>query len=196
MVIPKHIVDDFKTNRKDITPPLPYILRLVPLCFYLSIVAAVVLCSVFLLQIAVATDNIQKDTRATESILAEAKQTDEQRGKLEARIIQATDLQAWAEGSLPVQPLAVSAARSIESGSMLSDLRIDRDSGAPSSIRFGMRVAATSPDQIERTTTALTDQAYRVVQPQRTLSEGQIDFRATLVSPSGRAADSPAPDSP
>lgn len=193
MILPKLTVDDFKEERRDVTPPLPIVLRIVPLLFYLSIFAALVLCSIFLVQIQVAASSIKTYEQGIADVKADMENTATMRTQLEGRILRATDVQNWVEGSTPVQPLAVAAARSISPDSMLADLRLDRDPDSPASIRFGMRVSASTMEQIDKTTTALGDQHYRVIQPQQTLSDGQIDYRATLVSPGGSSSGATAP---
>lgn len=181
MILPQHVIDDFKTNRKDITPPLPVVARLVPILFYLSIFASIVLCSLFLVQIRLA--DVRKATyeQGKEAAQTETNNVAAQKKAMEDRILRARDVQGWVEGSLPVQPLAVSIARSMAPGASLSSLRLTRQEEAPANIKLTMSVATTSIEQIERTTSAVSQQNFRVVQPQQSFSQGQIDYTATLV---------------
>jgi hypothetical protein len=181
VILPKYSIDDFKTERKDISPPLPAILKLVPIFLYLSLVALVVLASLFFAQLRIATGNIETHRAGMEAAKAQIAQLGTQRTQLEAQILKATDIQRWVEGSQPLQPLLVAITRSIEQNAALADLKMERDAENPSSLKIGMRIATTLPRQLEKTTDAISSQNFRVVQPEQTLAEGEINYRATIV---------------
>lgn len=181
MIIPKSIVDDFKTERKNITPPLPSILRLVPILFYTSVVALVVLVSVFLLQLKFANDSIATYRAALADVGSQMSQLGSERKQVEDRILRATDVQRWVEGSMPVQPLVVTIARSIGKDANLGDLDLKRELESPENMKIGMRIGTTSVAQLEKTTDAITKENFRLVQPEQTLTEGEINYQATIV---------------
>ena len=181
MILPKDIADDFKTDRKDITPPLPAILRLVPILFYLTVVSAMILCGLFLYQLKLANDNILAAKSGLAEAQAQVVTAAAERKQLEAQILRATDVQGWVEGSRPLQPLVVAVARSIGEEASLADLKLDRDEESPSSLKLAMRIGTSSATQLEETTDAIARENFRLLQPEQTLAEGQINYRATIV---------------
>lgn len=181
MILPKDIADDFKTDRKDTTPPLPAILRLVPILFYLTVVSAMILCGLFLYQLKLANDNILAAKSGLAEAQAQVVTAAAERKQLEAQILRATDVQGWVEGSRPLQPLVVAVARSIGEEASLADLKIDRDEESPSNLKLAMRIGTSSATQLEETTDAIARENFRLLQPEQTLAEGQINYRATIV---------------
>jgi len=181
MILPKDIADDFKTDRKDITPPLPAILRLVPILFYLTVISAMILCGLFLYQLKLANDNILAAKSGLAEAQAQVVTAAAERKQLEAQILRATDVQGWVEGSRPLQPLVVAVARSIGEEASLADLKIDRDEESPSNLKLAMRIGTSSATQLEETTDAIARENFRLLQPEQTLAEGQINYRATIV---------------
>lgn len=181
MIIPKSTVDDFKTERKNITPPLPAVLRLVPILFYTSVLALLILVSVFLMQLKFANDSIAKYKEGLAGVAGEMAQLGTERKKVEGRILRATDVQRWVEGSMPIQPLVVSIARSIGKDANLGGLSLQRDAEAPATMKVGMKVSTTSVAQLEKTTDAIAQENYRPVQPEQSLAEGEINYQATIV---------------
>jgi len=193
MILPKDIADDFKTDRKDITPPLPAILRLVPILFYLTVVSAMILCGLFLYQLKLANDNILAAKSGLAEAQAQVVTAAAERKQLEAQILRATDVQGWVEGSRPLQPLVVAVARSIGEEASLADLKIDRDEESPSNLNLAMRIGTSSATQLEETTDAIARENFRLLQPEQTLAEGQINYRATIVPLSVVPAETATP---
>ena len=193
MILPKDIADDFKTDRKDITPPLPAILRLVPILFYLTVVSAMILCGLFLYQLKLANDNILAAKSGLAEAQAQVVTAAAERKQLEAQILRATDVQGWVEGSRPLQPLVVAVARSIGEEASLADLKIDRDEESPSNLKLAMRIGTSSATQLEETTDAIARENFRLLQPEQTLAEGQINYRATIVPLSVVPAETATP---
>jgi hypothetical protein len=181
MILPKDIADDFKTDRKDILPPLPAVLRLVPILFYLTVISSVILCALFFYQLKLANDSIQTAKAGLAEAQAQVASTAAERKLLESQILRATDVQGWVEGSRPLQPLVVAVARSIKEEASLADLKLDRDEESPSSLKLAMRIGTSSPTQLEETTDAISKENFRLLQPEQTLAEGQINYRATIV---------------
>lgn len=181
MQVSANQIDDFKTDRKDITPPLPVILRLVPLLFYCSIAVAVILSALFFLQFRLATE--KRDFHLANARDFES-QTTAARGKrtaLEAQIKKAMDIENWVAGSRPVQPLLVDITRSMDPKSAILDLRVTRDADSPSQLSLAMRLSTASTKQLDRTLETLAAQEFRTFSPTQSFNKGELDYRATLV---------------
>jgi len=174
-------IDDFKTDRKDITPPLPMVLRLVPILFYCSIAVAVILSSIFFIQFRLGIKKRDSHKAQAAVLNTQTQEARNQRAALESQIKKATDIQDWVQGSRPIQPLLVEITRSMAPKSSILDLRLDRSPDDPSQIRMGLKVGTDSTKQIDLTMERIATLGYRAFSPTRELGRGELDYKATLV---------------
>lgn len=193
MQITDRHIDDFKSDRKDITPPLPVVLRLVPILFYCSIAIAVILSSLFFLQFRLAIKKRDDHKAQVASLNAQTQEAKGQRSALEAQIKKATDVQSWVESARPIQPLVVEITRSMTGRSSIADLRLDRAADDPSQIKLTMKIGTDSTKQLDITMEKIAALDYRAFSPTRELGRGELDYKATLVRRNLRQAGEEQP---
>lgn len=181
MLIAENGIDDFKTERKDISPPLPMIMRLVPLLFYLSLLFLLVVGSVASIHAKFSSDQRTAVLARIESLKKEIADTKSRRGLLEKEISQALDLEAWVLASMPLQPLVVSIIRSMGADSEVVELSLERDADTPSQLRIGLLLNTASDKQLERTLEAIRGMHYREFNPTQTRVQGNLDYKANLL---------------
>lgn len=181
MQLLEHPIDDFKSERKDIMPPLPVVLRLVPLLFYCSIAVAVILSSLFAIQLKLAVQKRDNHKSQTGSIAAQTQEARNERTSLETEINKARDIQSWVAGSRPLQPLIAAITRSMGPSSSIVDLRLDRDADNPSQIKMGLRIGTDSTKQLDITVDKITAMNFRTFSPTQTLGRGELDYKVTLM---------------
>lgn len=174
-------IDDFKTDRKDIMPPLPMVFRLVPILFYGALAFMVVISGVALYQSKVATQRRDAIQRKVASLKAEIAKLKTDRAALEARIREATDLENWVLASMPLQPLIVAIVRSMAPNSSIVALKLERDADTPSQLRLGLRLNTDSDKQLEDTLGVIRDMHYREFSPTQTRVRGDLDYKASLL---------------
>ncbi len=174
-------IDDFKTDRKDIMPPLPMVFRLVPILFYCAIVFALVVGSVAFWNARVATQRRDAIRQQVESLNSEIAQTKSSRAALEAQIREATDLENWVLASMPLQPLVVAIVRSMSPNSSIVELNLERDAETPSQLRLRLRLNTDSDKQLDQTLEAIKGMHYREFSPTQTRVRGDLDYKASLL---------------
>ena len=191
-------IDDFKIDRKGITPPLPTVLRLVPLLLYCSIAVTISLCSVYFVQFRQSVQKRDQHKANTLKVAAEAQTSRNERTALEVQIKIATDIESWVAGSRPLQPLIIEIARSMGSRSTIVDLHLDRDANAPAQLKLDIKLGTDSTKQLDFTLDKIAAQKYRAFSPRQTLGRSELDYSATLVwqNPSVRALQTPPPSAP
>ena len=181
MLISETRIDDFKTDRKDIAPPLPMVMRLVPILFYLSLLFLVVVGSVASLHAKLSSDQRKNVIARIESLKSQIEQSKTQRASLENEISEALDLEAWVLASMPLQPRIMAIIRSMGPESEIVDLTLERDAETPSQLRLGLKLNSSSDKQLEDTLAAIKDLDYREFNPTQTRVQGNLDYKASLL---------------
>lgn len=181
MLIDPQVIDDLKTERPDVMPPLPMVARLVPILFYVSLIGSILLCGLFAFR-------LQEVSAARENYKAQEKQSKEQlqalrqsRQNLEARAKRASDLQVWTETARPLQPIIVELARALDPDSSLAELRLTRAADNPRQLRFALKLNTNTVQLLDRILQQLQARGYRSYTPEQRLARGEIDYQATLV---------------
>lgn len=180
MQIPQRILDDFKAERKDVTPPLPAALKLVPLLFYILLGAAVLLGTLFFVQLRMASDRLEALSRALDQTNGEIQEVRRKREALQERILRAQDVESWVASSRPLQPLAVAIARSVEEGASIEELRFERGDQRGPQLTMDLRLGTRGIDQLDKTVRAIEEQNYRLFSPQQNVTADHIDFKSTI----------------
>ncbi|HRJ70674.1 MAG TPA: hypothetical protein PLS03_00535 [Terrimicrobiaceae bacterium] len=174
-------IDDFKTERKGISPPLPVYLRLVPLVFYLGILATILLNGLFFVGYSQANLAMLASQKRDQELKAALAVTKQKRTELENEAKKASDIVAWIEAARPLQPLIVQIARSMEPGASIIELRLDRNAENPAQILFTLRLSSDSTRQLDLTLAKIADQNFRMFSPQQSLAKGELEYQATLM---------------
>ena len=181
MQIDAHEIDDFKTERKDVMPPLPMVFRLVPILFYCSLGFLVAVGSLAFLHSHMASakrDAVMKNIADVKSDIEKRKA---ERAALEAKIREATDLESWVLASMPLQPLVVNVIRSMAQQSSIVSLTIERDAETPSQLRMNLRLNTDSDQQLEDSLEVIRGMHYREFSPTQTRVRGDLDYKASLL---------------
>lgn len=181
MLLDETTIDDFKTDRKDIAPPLPMVMRLVPILFYLSLLFLAVIGSVASLHAKFSADQRRAVLAQIEAAKKEIEETKQQRSALEAQISEAMDLEAWVLASMPLQPLVVAVIRSMGPDSEIVEFSLERDADTPSQLRMGLKLNTGSDKQLEKTLSVIRSMNYREFNPTQTRVQGNLDYRANLI---------------
>lgn len=193
MQIDARKIDDFKTERKDLLPPLPTIFRLVPLLFYLSIVFFAVVGSVGVWHSRVAQERRVSLLGETAALQAEIEQTKAARVSLDDRTLEAMDLENWVLGSMPLQPLVVEIIRSVGTNSSIANLSLERDPETPSQLKLALTLRTDSDAQLDATLAAIRKLNYIDLSPTQSMVQGNLEYRATLLR-DDRKEGAPTPE--
>ena len=181
MLILGHQIDDFKTERKELLPPLATAFRVVPILFYGSLVFLVVVGSLATWHARLASARYQEILQQAESIKAEIASAKSARASLESKIREATNLEQWVLASMPMQPLVVEIIRSMGPSASIVELTLERDPVSPSQLKLTMVINTDSDKQIEETLSAIRRMNYREFSPTQTMVKGNLDYRASLL---------------
>ena len=173
---------DIKTERQDITKPLPRILILVPVLFCISCVAAIALNLLFFFKIKESeTAKVQWQSKI-EKEASRKSETEKEIELIKDEDRRAKDIYDWVEGSRQLQPLAVGVARSMGVKSSIEELSLVRDIENPHQIRIGLDFVNGGQEQLDSTLSAINELGYRAYSANQTSGQGgQVDYQATLI---------------
>jgi hypothetical protein len=174
-------IDDLKTDRKDIMPPLPMVFRIVPILFYGAVAFTLIVGSIALWSGRMAAQRRDTAQSRVDSLNSEIAATKANRGALEAKIREATDLENWVLASMPLQPLVVEIVRSVAPDTSIVELNLERDPETPSQLKLGLRLNSESDKQLEKTLEVIRNMHYREFSPTQTRVRGDLEYRASLL---------------
>jgi len=126
-------------------------------------------------------DSAQVAVARIEKLKSEIEEKRKARSDLEKEIAEATDLEAWTLASMPIQPLVVKIIRSMEPGSEIERLQLERDAEKPSQLRIQLILNTASEKQIEETLKVVREMNFRESNQSCTQSDGQLVYTARLV---------------
>jgi len=181
MLIAGARIDDFKTDRKGIMPPLPAVFRLVPILFYGAVAFLLVIGSVATLQLRRIERQAAQVQADISQLQASIELTKRSRAALGADIRRATDLESWVLASMPLQSLVVAIIRSMGPRASIIDLTVERDPDTPSQLRLRLRLNADSDKQLETTLETIRAMNFREFSPTQTMVRGDLDYRTKLL---------------
>jgi hypothetical protein len=181
MLIDERKIDDFKTERKDLMPPLALPFRLVPILFYLSLVFLATVGSLALWHARVASVRYQDIVQQKAAVDEEIKAIKASRATLESDYREATQLYSWVESSMPLQPLIVAIIGSMEPGSTIVDLSLERDAATPAQLKLSLTINTESDAQILKTLEVIRAMNYLEYSPTQSKVKGNLEYKAVLV---------------
>ena len=180
------LMHDLKPDRPDLSPPLPAILMLLPVLFYLSAVGSVGFGALCLMKIKQAQADEQREidgeqtaTRMRTTLLAEQKVIDDTNMK-------AKEVETWMRSTKPLMEIVAAVVNSVKTGNTLSSLRLTRSAEKPDHVDMRMEINSGGTIQQQETVQALVKaglQTFRddIVSPDKNDRNGAVTYTTTLV---------------
>ena len=173
---------DLKTERQDLTKPLPKILIIVPILFFISLIGAVFLNVLFFLKIKEADASSTDWKQRAESEIVQKKQTEVTINLIKKEEQQAQEIHKWVEGSMQMQPLALSVSRSMGPKSSIEELLLYKDKNNPHQILIQLSFINGGQKQLDDTLSAINTVGYRAYSANQSSEQGgKVNYQATLI---------------
>lgn len=154
----KTILPDFKTERTDVLPPLPAVLKVVPIGFVFSVLGLIGMAAYsFQTKKALALEeqDLRSQQQREQSEIVTLQQQ-ESRLHLEAR--QAREVQNWVSGSTEIYPLLMKIARTVSPETIISELTLGRLEENPSHLKMNLKLhSPRGSEQTETLTQEISD---------------------------------------
>jgi hypothetical protein len=183
-----NLMHDLKPERPDLTPPLPAVMMVVPVLFYLSSVASIGLGALFTIKARQAKAQEQQELAATQD---EQRKTGETRS--EFQIIEQTNNKAkevisWMESTQPLMDVVSAVVNSVKQGNTLSALRLSRNSENSGHVDMSVEINTGGNTQQQEIVQALIKAGFQTFKDNLNSGEkgdqkGAVTYTATLVKP-------------
>lgn len=176
-----NIIHDLKTERQSVSAGLPGAFKLVPVLFYLSTVASLVLSGFFYL-------SIKGHEAAQQEMHLRLSQANTEKGEYTSRqqsIVEkskrAEGIAKWLEGCHPIQPVTVAIGRSMGKDTTIAELNLNRNPEIPAHTFLQLKIDGGGSEQIEDTLNSVNALNYQTYSAQQVKGRNSTDFQATLI---------------
>ncbi len=172
---------DFKSPRTDMSRRLPSTMRMVPVIFYVVLVASVF----FIIKDwtdlnKASSDLIQANTRKEDAEAAKTKLLAE-KSQIETEKFRAEGIAKWVEGTRVMQPISVAIARAMPPETNITELVLERNADFPAQVSMLLRLVNGGANEIEKVQKSLERLHYRSHSPQQARQGDLMEFRSMLV---------------
>jgi hypothetical protein len=176
------LLHDLKTERQDLTKPLPKILIIVPFLFFISLIGAIFLNVLFFLKIKEA-DSLSGDwQQRAEGEAVQKIQTEKTIDLIKKEEQKAKEIYKWVEGAMQIQPLALSVSRSMGPKSSIEELSLYREKNNPNQILIQLSFINGGQKQLDDTLSAINRVGYRAYSANQSSEQGgKVNYQATLI---------------
>ena len=176
------LLHDLKTERQDLTKPLPKILIIVPILFFISLIGAIFLNILFFLKIKEAEALSSDWQQRAESEVFQKKQTGMTIDLIKKEEQKGQEINKWVEGSMQMQPLALSVSRSMGPKSSIEELSLYKDKNNPNQILIQLSFINGGQKQLDDTLSAINTVGYRAYSANQSSEQGgKVNYQATLI---------------
>ena len=176
------LLHDLKTERQDLTKPLPKILIIVPILFFISLIGAIFLNILFFLKIKEAEALSSDWQQRAESEVFQKKQTGMTIDLIKKEEQKGQEIHKWVEGSMQMQPLALSVSRSMGPKSSIEELSLYKDKNNPNQILIQLSFINGGQKQLDDTLSAINTVGYRAYSANQSSEQGgKVNYQATLI---------------
>ena len=181
-----NIMHDLKSDRPDLSPPLPVVMMLLPVLFYLSAVGSVGFGALCLMKIKQAQSDEQREvdseqtaSRTKTTLVAEQKVIDETHAK-------AREVETWMKSTQPLMEIVTAVVNSVKTGNTLSSLRLSRSQDKPDHVDMRVEINSGGTIQQQETVQALMKSNYQtfrddIISPDKSDRSGAVTYTTTLV---------------
>lgn len=177
----QYICHDFKTPRTDTSRRLPATFRVVPICFYLSIVAGAYFMTMDSInfrrykQLKMNAEQVKSQHEA-----AKAKFDDELKA-LEVEVARAEQVAKWIEGTRVIQPISISVARTVPRDARINELFLERNEQIPAQLGLTLKLSGATAMDVASIENELARMNYRAYSPQQSKNGETIEYHSSLV---------------
>lgn len=176
-----YLCHDFKTPRTDTSRRLPNSFRIVPVVFYLALVAGAYFITMDVIGYRSANREKAKYEQIKAQHEAEKARHDSQSSSTSVETARAQEIAKWVEGTRVMQPICVKIGRSLQAEARLSELLIERNEQLPNQLMLSMKLTGSNIQDVQKIQAGVEQLNYRAYSPSQSKQGDVIDYRSNLV---------------
>ncbi|MAS93018.1 MAG: hypothetical protein CMO55_07450 [Verrucomicrobiales bacterium] len=176
-----NIIHDLKTERQNVSSGLPAAFKLVPILFYLSAAASLILSGFFYLSIKSHEASQQQMQLRVSQATAEKNEYVARQNTIVDKSKRAEGIAKWLEGSHPLQPVTVAIGRSMGKDTTIAELNLNRNPEIPAHTFLQLKIDGGGSEQVEDTLNSINALNYQTYSAQQVKGRNSTDFQATLI---------------
>lgn len=176
-----YICHDFKTPRNDTSRRLPNSFRVVPIVFFVAMVAGAYFVTMDIIGYRAAKDEKAKFAQIKTQFDSEKAKFESQTASLNVETARAQEVAKWIEGTRVMQPICVKIGRTITSEARISELLLERNEQLPNQLVLSMKLSGGNITEVQQIQANIEQLNYRAYSPQQSKQGETIDYRANLV---------------
>lgn len=188
----QNIMHDLKPERPDLSPPLPTIMMVLPVLFYLSAVGAIGLGALFTVKAKQAQADEQTEIDAEAEVRRKIAATRQEQKIIDETHAKAKEIEAWMDSTQPMMDVVTAVLNSVSKNNTLSSLRLSRSAEKPDHVEMRIEINTGGTVQKEETVQALVKAGFQtfrddlISRGDKNDRLGDVTYTATLVkSPTG-----------
>ncbi len=183
------LMHDLKPERSDLSPPLPRVLMLLPVLFYLGAAASIALGALFTVKTKQAQSDEQRAMDEEQAVRLQITALQQDQKVVEEAQARAKEVEAWMHSTQPLMEVVTAVINSVRPGNTLSSLRLSRSPEKPEYVEMRVEINSGGTVQKEETVQALVKEGYQtfkddLVSPNKNDRLGEVTYTATLVKAS------------
>jgi hypothetical protein len=184
-----NLMHDLKPERPDLAPPLPAIMMVLPVLFYLSAVGAVGLGALFTLKTKQAQADEQREMDSEQEVRRLITALKQEQKVIDETYSKAKEVETWMDSTQPLMEVVAAVINSVKTGNTLSSLRLSRTPDKPQHVEMRIQINSGGTIQKEETVLALVKSGYQTFRddlssPDKNDRLGEVTYTATLVKSS------------
>jgi hypothetical protein len=177
----EYLCHDIKTERKDVSGGLPQGLKVVPVLFYVTLVACSSLYCYFEMSRNRAAHELLRWREAGTKFNQEVASIAQERKVIETANTWANGVAKWLEGAHNLQPLLVALGRGVGADATISEVLMSRNSEIASQIQFTLKMNSATSQVLDRTLEGIRKLDFRAYSAQQQKEGESLDYNAILV---------------
>jgi len=181
------VIHDLKNERPDLAPPLPGVMAILPVLFYLTVVGSVALSimSVMATEKAAASEESAIASEASEQAQTVLIQTE--LTAINEELARAKEVEAWVHSTRPLMTMVTSIINSVKTGNTLTSLLLARAPENPEHVDMTLLINNGGSAQVEETRNALSKEGYQAFREDtrsadRSNRMGDVTYSAVFVN--------------
>jgi len=188
----KPIMHDLKPERTDLAPPLPAILMVLPVLFYVGTAATIGLGTLFTVKTKQAQASETREMEGEQEVNRKIATLVQQQKVIEETTSRATEVVSWISSTQPLGEVVAAVVNSVKISNTLSSLRLSRSADRPEHVEMRVQINSGGTVQKEDTVQSLVKAGWQTFKDDLIAANkddrlGDVTYTATLVkNPAGQ----------